>query len=136
MARGRVVFAARLLLALLVALLLLLPAAATPKGKKQQHHQRRRRRPGPPRKLPKSLVRMSLPTGAEYSQPREQALDEEGRNIFVYWATGFDTAPPIVELCVSSWRELNPKWKLHKLSLYNLGTYTRRLSCVELCCPC
>lgn len=50
---------------------------------------------------------------------------EEGipRRIFLYWASGFDTAPRIVQVCVASWRQHNPDWEVIQLDDENLGSW-------------
>lgn len=37
------------------------------------------------------------------------------KNIFVYWASGFENAPEIVDLCVSSWETRNPDFAVIKI---------------------
>lgn len=34
------------------------------------------------------------------------------RVIYMYWDSGFDTAPEICRICVASWRRLNPRWEV------------------------
>jgi len=101
---------------LLLLLLLSLAEAATAPGGRP--HQPQPHRP--------HLWRHDEGAGTGSSPPparRSAALDGDGRNVFVYWATGFEGAPPVVALCVDSWRRLNPAWTLHLLTLRNVAAY-------------
>lgn len=42
---------------------------------------------------------------------------------FVYWAQGFDQAPPLVQLCVAQMRRVIPKGQLVELTAENLHEY-------------
>ncbi len=49
-----------------------------------------------------------------------------GKNLFVYWDSGFETAPAVVRRCLESVKEHVPKgWQLHILSDENLAKYIR-----------
>jgi hypothetical protein len=37
------------------------------------------------------------------------------RNIFLYWHDGWEKAPDVAKLCLRSWIEKNPDWKVHAL---------------------
>lgn len=37
------------------------------------------------------------------------------QRLFIYWESGFATAPPIVQICVESWQLRNPGWDFVKL---------------------
>jgi hypothetical protein len=41
------------------------------------------------------------------------------RRIFSYWDKGFDSAPEIVQLCVSSWRHFNPDYEFVLLDAWS-----------------
>lgn len=45
------------------------------------------------------------------------------KRIFVYWASGFEKAPEIVHLCVSSWQLRNPEFTVIKLDDSNLAAW-------------
>ncbi|MCT2541234.1 capsular polysaccharide synthesis protein [Sedimentimonas flavescens] len=45
------------------------------------------------------------------------------RNIWMLWLQGFEKAPPLVQTCVTSWRELNSDWNLHLLTQETLADY-------------
>lgn len=34
------------------------------------------------------------------------------KKIYVFWDTGIDSAPEIVKICITSWKEKNPRWEL------------------------
>jgi hypothetical protein len=38
------------------------------------------------------------------------------RIIHIFWDQGFENAPPLVQRCVSSWHDQNPRWRLNLLS--------------------
>lgn len=48
---------------------------------------------------------------------------EENRNLFLYWATGFETAPEIVTLCVEHVKKFYPEYQIHLLSDENIAEY-------------
>lgn len=55
-----------------------------------------------------------------------------GKNLFVYWNRGFETAPPVVRKCLESVKLHVPKgWKLHIISDENLAEYIRMPDFVE-----
>ena len=39
------------------------------------------------------------------------------RTIWMFWAQGWEKAPPLAKACAASWERLNPKWKVVYLSL-------------------
>nr|BFE76244.1 hypothetical protein GCM10020092_095450 [Actinoplanes digitatis] len=43
--------------------------------------------------------------------------------IFIYWAQGFESAPPLVRRCAQTLRENNPHAQVHELSDANLAYY-------------
>ena len=45
------------------------------------------------------------------------------RKIWIYWHSGFDSAPLLVKLCVASWRTYNPDWQLILLDKNNIHQY-------------
>lgn len=59
------------------------------------------------------LSRVFTPTAS-------QAQDGVERNIWIYWNSGESSAPELVRLAVSSWRILNPTWKVYLVSDTNL----------------
>jgi hypothetical protein len=56
--------------------------------------------------------RLARPTHSTFDQP-----------IFVYWAQGFEVAPPVVKACLAALRATNPDSRVHELSLANIGAY-------------
>lgn len=48
------------------------------------------------------------------------------RNIFLFWEQGVDSAPSLVRLCIASWRQKNPTWRLVVLSNQNLSQWVSR----------
>ncbi|CAD7960875.1 unnamed protein product [Amoebophrya sp. A25] len=45
---------------------------------------------------------------------------KEQKRIFIYWHTGWNTAPPLVKLAADSWEWHNPSWTVHRLSFDTL----------------
>lgn len=45
------------------------------------------------------------------------------KNIYIYWAQGFENAPEIVKICLRSWKLMNPTWKIIELDDTNLVEY-------------
>jgi hypothetical protein len=45
------------------------------------------------------------------------------KNIFLYWAQGFENAPEVVQKCLSSWKMRNPTWTIHELDDSNISNY-------------
>lgn len=43
------------------------------------------------------------------------AYDCLQKKIYIFWDTGFDKAPPLVQLCASLWEKLNPNYTVIKL---------------------
>ncbi|MDI6097834.1 capsular polysaccharide synthesis protein [Actinoplanes sp. NEAU-A12] len=56
--------------------------------------------------------RLARPVRSTFDQP-----------IFVYWAQGFEAAPPVVKACLAALKANNPGSRVHELSLDNLGGY-------------
>jgi hypothetical protein len=56
--------------------------------------------------------RLARPVHSTFDQP-----------IFVYWAQGFDAAPPVVRACLAALKANNPDSRVHELSLDNIGYY-------------
>src|SRR5260370_18255679 len=44
------------------------------------------------------------------------------KTIWCLWFQGWANAPDLVKACGASWRQQNPGWKIHYLSLDNLET--------------
>lgn len=45
------------------------------------------------------------------------------RNIWLYWAQGWEDAPDVVKRCATSWQEHNPDWNVVLLNDENLADY-------------
>lgn len=45
------------------------------------------------------------------------------KTIWMYWATGWDTAPELVDRCRKLWVKMNPDWKVQLLTDLNLGSF-------------
>jgi hypothetical protein len=55
--------------------------------------------------------------------PNSQAASDLNRVVWMLWLQGFESAPPIVRLCVRSWKVRNPTWQVIELSDANLSDY-------------
>jgi hypothetical protein len=44
-------------------------------------------------------------------------------DIWIYWHQGEGHAPPIVRMCISSWKRKNPRWHVHVLDRRSLDDY-------------
>jgi tetratricopeptide (TPR) repeat protein len=56
--------------------------------------------------------RLARPVPSTFDQP-----------IFIYWAQGFEAAPPVVRACLAALRANNPASRVHELSLANIAAY-------------
>ncbi|MFC4067686.1 capsular polysaccharide synthesis protein [Actinoplanes subglobosus] len=56
--------------------------------------------------------RLARPVPTTFDQP-----------IFVYWAQGFEAAPPVVRACLAALRANNPDSTVHELTLATIGAY-------------
>ena len=56
--------------------------------------------------------RLAAPVATTFDQP-----------IFVYWAQGFESAPPVVQACVAALRANNPDNRVHLLTDANIAGY-------------
>lgn len=45
------------------------------------------------------------------------------KNIWIFWLQGFEVAPPLVQICVSSWEQKNADWTVHRLTEKNIRRY-------------
>jgi len=45
------------------------------------------------------------------------------KKLWIYWDSGIETAPDLVQICVSSWKKLNPEYELFVLSDATLPDY-------------
>jgi len=45
------------------------------------------------------------------------------KSIFILWFQGFIHAPPLVKLCLKSWKHYNPDWNIIELDSNNLNNY-------------
>lgn len=45
------------------------------------------------------------------------------KKIWIFWAQGWDSAPPLVKLCRDSWIANNPDWEIVSLSEENISQY-------------
>ncbi len=45
------------------------------------------------------------------------------KTVWMFWLQGFDQVAPLVQTCVSSWRENNPDWTVQLLSADNIRDY-------------
>lgn len=43
--------------------------------------------------------------------------------IWIFWYTGFDTAPKVIKKCVHSWKGKNPTWDIRLIDKSNLDNY-------------
>jgi hypothetical protein len=56
--------------------------------------------------------RLARPVHSTFDQP-----------IFVYWAQGFEAAPPVVRACLAALKANNPDSRVHELSLATIDSY-------------
>jgi hypothetical protein len=61
-------------------------------------------------------------TQAEWRQAHPVATTFD-QPIFIYWAQGFDAAPPVVRACLAALRQNNPGSRVHELTDDNVGSY-------------
>ncbi|MBF9043191.1 hypothetical protein HKCCE4037_07630 [Rhodobacterales bacterium HKCCE4037] len=54
------------------------------------------------------------------------------RDIWMLWLQGFEQAHPLVQICVQSWRQRNPGWRVHLLTKDTLVDYLDEEFCEEL----
>lgn len=47
------------------------------------------------------------------------------KNIFLFWAQGFENAPIMINKCVESWKKHNSDWDIHMVDLKNLHEYIK-----------
>lgn len=52
--------------------------------------------------------------------------------IWIYWHTGFESAPLLVKQCLASWRKYHPSWKIQLLDQHNLDEFVDRSSYPDL----
>ena len=45
------------------------------------------------------------------------------RTIYILWFQGFNNAPPVVKMCVKSWKYYNKKWNIVLLDNNNIKKY-------------
>jgi hypothetical protein len=45
------------------------------------------------------------------------------RVVWTLWLQGWDTAPPLVRACLTSWQRRNPEWTIRALSREDVGRY-------------
>lgn len=56
--------------------------------------------------------RLAHPVATTFDQP-----------IFIYWAQGFDSAPPVVRACLAALKANNPAERIHELTDETIGSY-------------
>ncbi|MEU4157581.1 capsular polysaccharide synthesis protein [Actinoplanes sp. NPDC026670] len=71
--------------------------------------------------LAENLAQIRVQAEHRLARPVDSTFDQP---IFVYWAQGFDAAPPVVKACLAALRANNPDSRVHELSLANIGAYT------------
>jgi tetratricopeptide (TPR) repeat protein len=70
--------------------------------------------------LAEHLEQIRVQAEQRLARPVRSTFD---RPIFVYWAQGFASAPPVVKACLAALKANNPGLRVHELSLENLGGY-------------
>ncbi|BEL11571.1 hypothetical protein Q0Z83_097620 [Actinoplanes sichuanensis] len=70
--------------------------------------------------LAEHLAQIRVQAGHRLDRPVDSTFDQP---IFIYWAQGFDAAPPVVTACLAALRANNPDSRVHELSLANIGAY-------------
>lgn len=59
----------------------------------------------------------------DHRMPSPKFTSSMPKNIWLYWGTGFDTAPDIIKYCAESWRVTNPGWTIHLLDDRNIAEF-------------
>lgn len=54
------------------------------------------------------------------------------KTIWIYWDEGVDAAPPVVQICVESWRILNQEWTIRLLDNRNVAEFVD-MSDLDIC---
>ncbi|GIF36419.1 capsular polysaccharide synthesis protein [Actinoplanes xinjiangensis] len=70
--------------------------------------------------LAEHLGQIRIQAEQRLARPAHSTFDQP---IFVYWAQGFDVAPPVVKACLAALHANNPGSRVHELSLANIGAY-------------
>jgi tetratricopeptide (TPR) repeat protein len=70
--------------------------------------------------LAENLTQIRTQAEQRLARPVHSTFDQP---IFVYWAQGFDAAPPVVRACLAALKANNPDSRVHELSLDNIGDY-------------
>lgn len=50
------------------------------------------------------------------AQPMPLDMPATPRHIWILWQQGWENAPPIVQRCAQSWKDMNPGWEVHLIS--------------------
>lgn len=50
-------------------------------------------------------------------------LPDDQKIIWIFWSQGFDAAPPLVRLCLESWRPRHPGWTIRELDQTTVWDY-------------
>lgn len=50
-------------------------------------------------------------------------MTKVNRILWMFWAQGFEKAPPVVEACVNTWRAYNPDWDIRLLTRETLSDH-------------
>lgn len=50
------------------------------------------------------------------------------KQLWLFWAQGWENAPAIAQACAASWERLNPTWKAHRLCSRSLGSCGMRMA--------
>ncbi|MEU4619038.1 capsular polysaccharide synthesis protein [Actinoplanes sp. NPDC023801] len=70
--------------------------------------------------LAEHLPQIRTQAGQRLARPVHSTFDQP---IFVYWAQGFEVAPPVVRACLAALKATNPDSRVHELSLATIGNY-------------
>ncbi|GIE27531.1 hypothetical protein Ait01nite_005760 [Actinoplanes italicus] len=70
--------------------------------------------------LAEHLTQIRTQAEQRLARPVDSTFDQP---IFVYWAQGFDSAPPVVRACLAALKANNPDSRVHELSLDGIGDY-------------
>lgn len=52
--------------------------------------------------------------------------------VWIFWLQGFESASPLVHVCVRSWEQRNPEWKIILLCADNISDYLDDEFCNEV----
>ncbi|BBH64560.1 hypothetical protein ACTI_12450 [Actinoplanes sp. OR16] len=70
--------------------------------------------------LAENLTQIRTQAEQRLARPVVSTFDQP---IFIYWAQGFESAPPVVRACLAGLKANNPESRVHELTDANIGAY-------------